>query len=147
MQGISRWVLFQHLPNTNVPFISEASKILNTLDFLGLPLWQAKTFFIMVITILEASCLCFFCLPEGASLCQTLHLFLLNFILLVPAQLFRLSKQFHILVVGSILLVRPPSCIIHKFESMSSTRKLMKCWWSPAKRRVLSNIPRMSHFK
>lgn len=71
-------------------------------------------------------------LSEEASLCQTLHLFLLNFILVVLAQLFRLSKQFQILVLASLLLVIPPSCVIQKCESMSSSKTVDKILTKPS---------------
>ena len=76
------------------------------------------------------------CLPKKANLYQTLQLLLwlllLNFILLVQAQLFRLSKQFQILVLGSSLLTIPPSCVTHKFENVSSTKNVDKMLMKPS---------------
>lgn len=87
------------------PFLAESPP-----RFPGTPFLTGKhIFLIKKITTLEAGGLYLFCLAEEARLCQTLHLFLLNFILLVPAELFRLSKQFQILVLGSILLAIPPA--------------------------------------
>lgn len=40
--------------------------------------------------------------------------------------LFKLSRRFQIWVLGPILLVIAPSCVSHKFESMSSSKKKKK---------------------
>lgn len=124
--GFSRWDsttnLMFHL-YLKPPFWPESSRFSETLN--------RQTHFYKANSYFRSQLLISLWLPEEASLCQTLHLFLLNFILLVLAQLFRLSKQFQILVLASILLVIPPSCVIHKCESMSSSKTVDKIQMEP----------------
>lgn len=118
-------------------------------NFLGIPYLQENTFFIRITTILEASYLYLFACLRKPTCARLYNFFVLVVIfhLIGTAQLFRLSKQFQILVLGSILLVILPSCVIHKSESVSSSKKLTKCWWSPVKHRDLWCISEISHLK
>lgn len=138
----------QHLLKHNVLFISEISIMtwITCAIFWEFLTYRQTHFFIRITTISEASYLYLFaCLRKPT--CARLYNFfvVVKFHLIGIAQLFRLSKQFQILVLGSILLVILPSCVIHKSESVSSSKKLTKYWWSLAKHRDLWCIPETSH--
>lgn len=69
-----------------------------------------------------------------------------KFHLIGTSRAFQAVKTIPNLGSGFYSISYPSSCVIYKFENMPSSKKLIRCWWNPAKYRVLWHIPRMSHF-